>query len=95
MSHRIPFAYVVAPQLQAEFETVYGPDGDWARFFRTDPEYVETTLERTGAGEYRVTDHWRSRAAYEAFLKRNAAAYAERSERHAGLYVSEKRLPPT
>jgi hypothetical protein len=92
MSHRIGFAYVVAPEQRAEFERVYVPDGDWARFFRSDPEYVETTLEERGDGEYVVTDHWRSRAAYEGFLERNAAEYAERSKERAALYESERRL---
>jgi hypothetical protein len=95
MSYRIPFAYVVAPANRAEFEAVYGPDGDWARFFRGDAAYVGTTLERTAEGEYLVTDQWRARADYDAFLERNAAEYARRSKRHAGLYVSERRLPPT
>ena len=95
MSYRIPFAYEVAPGLRAEFEAVYGPDGRWAQFFRSDPAYLETTLERTGEGEYLVTDHWRTRADYERFLERNAARYAELSAAGERLYVSERRLPPT
>ena len=91
----IPFAYEVAPELRAEFEAVYGPDGRWAQFFRNDPAYLETTLERTGEGEYLVTDHWRTRADYERFLERNAARYAELSRAGERLYASERRLPPT
>jgi hypothetical protein len=95
MDFSIGFAYVVAPDARPEFEAVYGPDGDWAQFFRSDPTYVGTTLERTGDGEYLVTDHWRSRAAYDRFLVRNAARYEELSRANERLYESERRLPPT
>ena len=95
MSFSIPFAYTVAPETRAEFEATYGPDGLWARFFRDDEHYVETTLERVAEGEYVVRDHWRSRAHYEHFLERNAARYEALSRATARLYTSERRLPPT
>ena len=85
----------MAPDARAEFESVYGPDGQWARFFGTDENYVETTLERVVEGEYLVTDQWRSRAGYERFLERNAARYEALSRAAARLYESERRLPPT
>ena len=92
MSHSIRFAYEVAPEARAEFEAVYGPDGQWAELFRTEADYVETTLERTGEGEYVVTDHWRSRASYERFLARNAERYRAMSRANERLYVSERLL---
>jgi hypothetical protein len=95
MTFSIPFAYEVAPEARAEFEAVYGPDGRWARFFRSDAHYVETTLERVGERVYLVTDHWRSRADYDGFLRRNAARYEELSRETSRLYLSERRLPPT
>jgi hypothetical protein len=91
----IPFAYAVAPEQRAEFEAVYGPDGQWAQFFRTDPDYLRTTLEHTATGEYLVTDQWRSRAAYERFLERNSERYEALSQANSGLYISERRLPAT
>ena len=95
MTFSIRFAYEVAPEARAEFEAVYGPDGEWAELFRIDPDYVETTLERAGDGEYVVTDHWRSRADYERFLEHNAARYEALSRAAARLYESERRPPPT
>ena len=92
MTYSIRFAYEVAPESRAEFEAVYGPDGDWAELFRTDPDYVETTLERAGEGAYVVTDRWRSRASYERFLAGNAARYRELSRANERLYVSERLL---
>jgi hypothetical protein len=67
----------------------------WAQFFRSDEDYVETTLERVREGEYLVRDHWRTRASYERFLEDNAARYEALSRATARLYVSERRLPPT
>jgi heme-degrading monooxygenase HmoA len=92
MSHVARFAYAVAPERRAEFEAVYGPDGEWAELFRAGEGYVGTTLERTGEGEYLVADRWRSRADYERFLERNAARYEELSRANERLYVSERRL---
>ena len=51
MSHVARFAYEVAPERRAEFEAVYGPDGEWAELFRTGAGYLGTTLERTGEGD--------------------------------------------
>jgi len=95
MTFAIAFSYTVAPESRAEFEAVYGPDGRWVRFFRTDGRYIETTLERIADGEYLVTDHWRTRADYDDFLERNAARYDALSRAGSRLYVTERRLPPT
>ena len=95
MTFAIPFSYTVAPESRAEFEAAYGPDGPWARFFRIDEHYAGTTLEPVADGEYLVTDHWSSRADYEAFLERNAARYEALSRAGARLYLTERRLPPT
>ena len=95
MTFSTGFEYEVAPEAEAEFEAVYGPDGTWTRFFREDVEYVETTLERLAEGVYLVTDRWTSQAAYERFLERNAARYEALSRACERLYVSERRLPPT
>jgi heme-degrading monooxygenase HmoA len=92
MSHEARFAYEVAPERRAEFEAVYGPDGDWAELFRTGAGYLGTTLERTGAGSYLVVDRWDSRADYERFLADNADRYEAMSRANERLYVSERRL---
>src|SRR5215204_1420509 len=98
MTFSIAFAYQVAPEMRDEFESVYGPDGTWARFFGTDEHYAGTTLEPVGDGEYLVTDRWSSQADYETFLERNAARYealargrpAVRERAPAGTYLSSR-----
>jgi heme-degrading monooxygenase HmoA len=92
MSFSARFAYAVAPERRAEFEAVYGPDGEWAELFRAGDGYLGTTLERTGEDEYLVVDRWRSRADYERFLERNAERYEAMSRAHERLYASERRL---
>jgi hypothetical protein len=34
----------VKPGCDERFESVYGPDGDWAQLFRRDPAYQRTLL---------------------------------------------------
>jgi uncharacterized protein len=40
----VVFEYEVLPETRAEFERVYGPEGEWARFFRSADGYVGTEL---------------------------------------------------
>ena len=40
----VVFEYEVGSEMHAEFERVYGPDGDWARFFRSAEGYLGTDL---------------------------------------------------
>jgi hypothetical protein len=36
--------FEVKPGCEERFEMVYGPDGDWAKLFRSDSHYHETRL---------------------------------------------------
>ena len=53
-----------------EFERVYGPDGDWAQFFRTGRGYIGTELlhDVEEPERFLVIDRWESIDAYNAFL---------------------------
>jgi heme-degrading monooxygenase HmoA len=77
-----------------EFERVYGPDGDWAQFFRTGRGYVGTELLRDveQPGRYLVVDRWDSREAYNAFVEASRAEYMRRVDETAFLYDQELRL---
>ena len=57
----------------AEFEQVYGPEGEWAQFFRTGRGYVGTELLRDleTPGRYVVIDRWESAEAYNAFVAKS------------------------
>jgi hypothetical protein len=79
---------------RAEFERIYGPDGEWVRLFRQGGGFRETVLFRdvNRPGTYLTLDRWTSRAAYEEFRIVHAAAYAAMDETTAGLTTSELHL---
>jgi len=83
------FAYEVAER--PAFERVYGPDGDWARFFRRGEGYLGTEL-LASAERYLVIDRWTSREAYGAFLAAHREEYDRRSAEADTLYVREERV---
>jgi len=60
-----------------EFETVYGPEGNWAQFFRKSHAYVRTELVRdlNDSSRYLTVDLWTSQTAYEEFRRQHAAEY--------------------
>lgn len=79
---------------EEQFETVYGPDGDWARLFRRDPTYQRTLLLRDPFREhaYLTCDFWESRKAYEAFRKNNLEAYLALDESCEELTLAERKI---
>jgi heme-degrading monooxygenase HmoA len=91
MSIAAVFAYEVEPESWTAFEAVYGPDGEWARFFRGADGYLGTELLRS-AGSYLVIDRWRSEAAYDAFLAAAGDEYRRRNEAARRLWRGEQVL---
>jgi heme-degrading monooxygenase HmoA len=76
------------------FERVYGPEGDWARFFRGGRGYVGTELVRDveQPGRYLVIDRWESRETYNAFVETNREEYMRRVDETAFLFAQELRF---
>ena len=95
--YRIVWEYDVRPEQLQQFEVVYGPDGLWAKFFRSSADYHGTELFRSVAGvpRYVTLDSWRSRSAYEAFRKANAEEYARLDEWCERLVQHERTLGVT
>ena len=54
---------------EAEFERVYGPEGDWAQFLIKGDGYVRTDLLHDAEirGRYPTLDYWTSETAYNRF----------------------------
>ena len=77
-----------------EFERVYGPDGDWAQFFRRGRGYVGTELLRDleSPGRYLVVDRWESAEAYNAFVNEHRDEYMHRVDDTHFHYSSELRF---
>jgi heme-degrading monooxygenase HmoA len=77
-----------------EFERVYGPDGEWAEFFRQSRGYVGTELLRDveAPGRYLVIDRWESADAYNLFVAERREEYMGRVDATRFHYDSELRF---
>jgi heme-degrading monooxygenase HmoA len=86
------FSYDVRDR--AEFERVYGPEGEWAAFFRSARGYVGTELLRDveQPGRYLVVDRWESTEAYNDFVAAHRDDYMRRVDETAYLYERELRI---
>lgn len=78
----------------AAFERAYGPDGEWAQFFRTGRGYVGTELLRDveTPGRYLVVDRWESADAYNAFASEHREEYMSRVDDSRFHYDQELRF---
>jgi heme-degrading monooxygenase HmoA len=78
----------------ADFERVYGPEGEWAAFFRGAAGYVGTELLRDveTTGRYLVVDRWESREAYQAFVDAHRDEYMRRVDETVFHYEQELRV---
>jgi heme-degrading monooxygenase HmoA len=84
--------YEVKPGCEERFETVYGPEGDWAQLFRRDGRYQETRLLRDPLrpGVYITLDFWSSRKDYEEFKATHCVEYEKIDAVGEGLTVRER-----
>jgi len=71
------WSFVVRPECLQEFQAAYGPDGDWARLFRSDPEYIRTCLlaDRENPARFVTIDFWSSYDAWRSFRERFAGQF--------------------
>jgi hypothetical protein len=93
-SYIVVWEYQVKPECEAEFVSVYGPEGDWARLFRRSPEFygVELLGSVGSRGRFFTLDHWSSSSAMDLFLNSNATAYDVLDRRCNGFTVWERRI---
>ena len=92
MAFAAVFAYEVAAEGASAFEAVYGPEGEWARYFHGADDYRGTELLRAdgrGGLSYLVIDRWDSAAAYERFLAEHEEEYGRRNRDAGRLYRRE------
>jgi heme-degrading monooxygenase HmoA len=77
-----------------EFERAYGPEGEWAEFFRRGDGYIGTELlkDLEEPERYLVVDRWESADSYNAFLAANNAEYLRRADEARLHYVQELRF---
>ena len=90
--HIVLWRYRARPGREAEFESAYGDQGLWSRFFRSDAGYLGTELLRATDGTYLTMDKWDSAEAHEAFRTAHAARYAEIDRECSALTAEETPL---
>ena len=78
----------------AQFEAVYGPEGEWASFFAGAHGFVGTELLRDVEvpGRYLVIDRWESAEHYNAFAAERREEYMRRVDDTRFLYDQELRF---
>jgi heme-degrading monooxygenase HmoA len=64
---------------EREFETAYGSEGAWAKFFKNGTGYIGTVLHRDVENDsrYLTIDYWVSQEAYESFRNEHNREYEE------------------
>jgi len=77
-----------------DFARVYGPDGDWAQFFRQGRGYIGSELLRDVEEPERflVIDRWESADDYQTFLADHGEEYVRRSDEARVQFVQELRF---
>lgn len=76
MTYAIVWHYQVRTDRIEDFVAGYGPEGTWARFFRSAEGYLGTELIRCGTAASCMTiDRWVRKAQYDAFAAQNRAEY--------------------
>lgn len=87
----VVWEFKVGVEMRAEFERIYGRNGDWIRLFETAPGFIRSELVRDPgrAGRYLTLDFWESAQAYDRFRAENEARYHEIDARCEGLTESE------
>jgi hypothetical protein len=75
--YMVIWEFAVKPGMEARFENVYGPSGDWVRLFQQDSNHLRTELIRVqGASpRYLTLDFWKSEAAYDRFRQKHLGEY--------------------
>jgi heme-degrading monooxygenase HmoA len=77
-----------------EFERAYGPEGEWAQFFRRGRGYIGTELlhDVEEPERFLVVDRWESIDAYNTFIAEHQPEYLRRTDETRFYYVQELRF---
>lgn len=73
----VVWQFEIAEDKISGFEAAYGPEGAWAKLFRTSPHYQGTELLRDAyiPGNHLTIDRWASEADFRAFRKQHDQEY--------------------
>lgn len=87
----VMWEFTVRESSRAEFEQVYGPGGDWQRFFERMEDFLGTELlqDEEAPERYISIDRWSSAEAYRRFRRENAEEYNALDARSEALTGKE------
>ena len=90
---QIIWEYRVHRETAQAFEKYYGPNGDWAEFFRQGAGYLGTMLLRDPdhVDHYVTVDQWDSADDYVAFRESHGDDYKKHDE-HCNQFTIDERL---
>ena len=86
--------FEVKPGCEERFQKVHGPEGDWAKLFRSDANYQETRLlhDPEHPAMFLTLDFWASQQAYETFMASHAAEYERLDAEGEKLTLRERKI---
>ncbi len=92
--HIVVWEFHVREGGEAEFERLYGPEGDWVRLFRKGKGFLQTELLKDSAApsRYLTVDRWTSQPEYEAFRRSHAEQFRAIDQRGELLTTRETTL---
>ena len=90
----VVWQFEIAEEKVPAFEAAYGPEGVWAKLFRTSPDYLGTELLRDAyiPGSYLTIDRWASEEAFRAFRKERDHEYESLDRACDSLTSRETRI---
>jgi len=92
--HVIVWEFKPKADCEAEFELVFGPDGDWARLFQKSVGFVGTELLRDEARpeRYFTVDRWTSESDFRRFRVQFGQEYEALDRQSQELIGEERRI---
>ena len=90
----IVWEFIVKDGAVPAFQRAYGPDGEWAAFFRQHPGYGGTTLlqDTTVSGRFLTIDRWESGSLFDQMQHTSQQEYSRLDAMFQELTLSERKL---
>lgn len=90
----ILWEFEIVPQRAAEFQSIYSPQGEWARLFSQSPGYLGTELleSATAATRFLTIDRWARPEDFASFQQKFSAPYRALDARCQSLTLSQRKL---
>lgn len=84
--------FTAKPEVRAEFESFYGPDGEWVQLFRRSKAFLGTEFFRDQGDRYVTLDYFVSKAGFDDFLREFWQEYEALDRRCDGVRGSEREI---